>query len=134
METYTQKILQDKIRDLLHASIQAYDIKENDAVSLKTLKLLLIGHVLETLGIDWSYLHYLHKNHTPIHPEIAKILMQVDDEDITNTLAQGFVKNEKLIRLLKPLAQHGLNMDKILAVDGLGATYLMVPILNKSII
>lgn len=120
METYTQKILQEKIRDLLHTSIQAYNVKENDAVNLKTLKLLLVGHVLETLGIDWSYLHYLHKNHTPVHPEMAKILMEVGDEDIVNTLAQGFVKNEKLIRMLKTLTSHGLNMDKLLAVDGLG--------------
>lgn len=122
METYTQKILQEKIRDLLHTSIQAYNLKENDAVNLKTLKLLLVGHVLETLGIDWSYLHYLHKNHTPVHPEMAKLmLMQVgSDEDVTNALAQGFVKNEKLVRMLKTLTQHGLNMDKLLAVDGLG--------------
>lgn len=120
METYTQKMLQEKILNLLHTSIQAYNIQENDAVSIKTLKLFLIGHVLETLGISWSQLHQLYKNHTPIHPELAKRLMQVDDEDITNTLAQCFVKNEKLIRLLKPLTQHGVNMNALLAVDGLG--------------
>lgn len=120
MENLNSKILQDQIQDLLYASIRAYNLKEDDAVSLKTLKLMLVGKVLEGLGLEWTYLINLFKTHTPIHPEIGKELKQIGDEDVTTTVAQVFVRNEKLVRLLKVLGQHGKNMDKILAVDGLG--------------
>lgn len=112
--------LPSQIQDLLHASIRAHDIRENDAVSLKTLKLTLVSRVMECLGLDWSYLMNLFKTCTPIHPEMVKELRQLGDEEATSTLAQIFVRNEKLIRLAKVLTQHGKNLDGILAVDGLG--------------
>lgn len=120
MENHNSKYLQEQIQDLLYASIRAYNIKEDDAVSFKTMKLMLVGKVLEGLGLDWTYVMNLFKTHTPIHPEIAKELKQVGDEDVIGTVSQIFVRNEKIIRLLKVLAQNGKNMDKILAVDGLG--------------
>lgn len=120
MENLNSEFLQEQIQDLLYASIRAYNLKEDDAVSMKTLKLMLVGKVLEGLGLEWSYLINLFKTHTPIHPEIGKELKQIGDEEVTGTVAQVFVRNEKFVRLLKILGQHGKNMDKILAVDGLG--------------
>lgn len=120
MENLNSKNLQEQIEDLLYTSIRAYNIKEDDAVSIKTLKLMLVGKVMEGLGLDWTYLINLFKTHTPIHPEIGKELKQIGDEDVMGTISQMFVRNEKLVRLFKVLTQHGKNMDKFLAVDGLG--------------
>lgn len=120
MDNLNSNLLQDQIQELLHASIRVYNLKEDDAVSLKTLKLMLVGTVLEVLGLEWTYIINLFKTHTPIHPEIGKELKQLGDEEVTGTVAQIFVRNEKLVRLLKVLGQHGKNMEKLLAVDGLG--------------
>lgn len=120
MEHLNTKSLHEQIQDLLHASIRAYNLKEEDAVSIRTLKLMLVGKVLEDLGLEWTYLLNLFKNHTPIHPEIGKELKETGDEDVISSVAQVFVRNDKLVRLLKVVAQHGKNVDKILAVDGLG--------------
>lgn len=118
----TTTTLQAKIQELLHARIRAHDVKENDAVSLKTLKLFLVGEVIESLGLNWDYILNLFKNHTPVHPDIARVLMTAGcDDDVTNALAQRFVRSQKLGGMMKTLIQqHGFsNMNKILAVDGL---------------
>lgn len=119
MESLSPDFLQDQIQDLLYASIRAYNLKEDDAVSLRTLKLMLVSKVLEGLGFEWNYIVDLIKTHTPVHPEIAKDLKRVGDEEVDCAVAQMFVRNDKLVRLLKVLVQHGKNMNKILAVDGL---------------
>lgn len=117
METHKQFFLDEKIRDLLHTSIRAHNIRDDDAVSIKTLKLLLVGRVLESFGLEWGFIVNLFKTHTPVHPEMAKELQC--DEEVNNVLAQVFVRNEKLIRLMKVFAHNGKNMNRLLAVDGM---------------
>lgn len=112
--------LQTQIRELLHASIRAHDVRENDAVSLRTLKMMLVAQVLETLGLDWNYAVNLFKTHVPVHPELARELTSVGDEEVTNAFAQMFVRTEKIQRLAKLLNQSRVNVDRVLAVDGLG--------------
>lgn len=108
--------LEHKIIELLHDSIRAHDIREDDDVSLKTLKLMLVGKMLKCYNLNWMYILNLFKTHTPVHPEVVKELQSEDDM----TLAQKFVRNEKLIRLMKTVAQNGKNLNQLLAVDGLG--------------
>lgn len=115
--------LQYQIQELLHASIRHFDLRENDAVSLRTLKLILVGQVLEGLGLGWTYLINLFKTHTPVHPEIARELKELGDEDLNGALAQIFVRNEKLVRVFRGLAQQGHDMEALLAVDGLGGPH-----------
>lgn len=112
--------LQTQIRELLHASIRARDVRENDAVSLRTLKLELVARTLETLGLDWNYVVGLFKTHVPVHPEVAREVRRVGDDEASAALAQTFVRTEKVPRLAKQLGQAGADMDRILAVDGLG--------------
>lgn len=128
METKTfQDILQTKIHDLLHTVIQAYNTKENDVVTLKTIKLFAVGKVLEEFGIDWDHIFKLFKTHTPIHPSIAKELSQCGDEETACILSQIFVPSEKLSKLVKKLSQNKLNMERILAVDGLAGNIMNGP-------
>lgn len=112
-----QTLLEEKIRDLLHVSIRAHNIRDDDAVSIRTLKLLLVGKILESYGLDWTRLLAHHKTHTPVHPEWVKELQC--DEEVGNLLAQVFVRNDKLLRIVKT----GKNVNQILAVDGLGGPY-----------
>lgn len=107
------------IRDLLYVSLRAHNIRDDDAVSLKTLKLMLVGKILDCYGIDWPFLLNHSKTHTPVHPDIVKELQQGDDE-ANHLLAQKFVRNEKLMKILKLMAQNGKQVSQILAVDGLG--------------
>lgn len=127
MEKLGADFLQKEIRDLLYAVIRAYDLKEDDAVSLRTLKLMLVSKVLEGLGLEWNYVVDLFKTHTPVHPEIAKELKRVGEEEVDCAVAQMFVRNEKLVSLLKVLEEHDVNMNKILAVDGLAGTISVGP-------
>lgn len=122
MENLSPDFLQERIHDLLYASIRAYNLMEDDAVSLRTLKLMLVAKVLEGLGLEWNYIVDLYKTHTPVHPEIAKEFKRIGDEEVDCAVAQMFVRNEKLVRLLKVLEQHEVNMNKILAVDGLAGS------------
>lgn len=118
MEDSRQSYLDERIRDHIHISLRAHNIRDDDAVSIKTLKLLLVGRVLDIFGLDWGYLVSLFKTHTPVHPEMAKAL-QCEEEEVNQVLAQVFVRNEKLIRLLKVFAQNGKNVNRLLAVDGM---------------
>lgn len=95
--------LQENINQLFRVSISPQDIKKN--VSLKTLKLNLLEHVFEELGLTWTTVENLLKKYTPIHPEIAAIL-KTD---------RRVVENEKLEGILKEVP----DLDFILAVDGL---------------
>ena len=115
--------LQYQIQDLLHASIRQFDLKENDAVSFKTLKLIFVGEVLESLDLSWTYLISLFKTHTPVHPEIAREMKEIGDEEVNSALAQIFVRNEKLVRIVKGLTQQGHDVEALLAVDGLGGSH-----------
>lgn len=117
-DTMQSRLLDDKIRDLIHISIRDHDVRDDDAVSIRTLKLLLVGRVLDLFGLDWGFLVGLFKTHTPVHPEMAREL-QCEEEEVNQVLAQVFVRNEKLIRLLKVFAQNGKNVNRLLAVDGM---------------
>ena len=118
-----ERPLQQPIRELLYEMIRSSNLKENDAVSYRTFKIMLVSRVIEELDLTWAYLINLFKTHTPIHPEIAKELQKVGDEDLHNTIAQIFVRNEKLSRIIKGLTQQGHDMDALLAVDGLGGPH-----------
>lgn len=113
-----QNTLEQKIVDLLYDSIRAHNVREDDDVSLKTLKLMLVGRMLKCYNLDWMYVINLFKTHTPVHSEMVKELQ--GKEEVNLTLAQKFVRNEKLLRMMKTYAQNGNNLNQLLAVDGLG--------------
>lgn len=96
-------------------------IQENfsDLTTWRTTKLLIVTGVMKELGLNWMTINQLFRTHTPIHPEISKMFMGMVEEDMEPLLAQIFVRNDKLIRILKYLYQHYPNMDQTLAVDGL---------------
>lgn len=114
----TQTTVEEQIIHLLYTMIQAHNIRDDDAVSLRTLKLMLLGRVLKRFGLNWAEMNILLKTHTPVHAEMVRELQSGGEED--TILAQVFVRNEKLIRLVKAALQNGKNVNKILAVDGLG--------------
>lgn len=114
-----QHLTQD-IRELLLASIRAYNLNENDAVNLRTLKLMLVGHVVQGVRLDWEYLMGLFRTHIPIHPKMSKELEMLEEDDIGNLLAQIFIRTKKVVNMVKTGVQQGLDMNRILAVDGLG--------------
>lgn len=84
------------------------------------MKLHTVGTVLEKLKLGgWNFVLKLFKTHTPVHPKIAQEMLKYGDDEMACTLCQGFVRNDKLVRIVKQLAQREINMDEILAVDGL---------------
>lgn len=110
--------LREKITDLLYTNIQTSNIKEND--DIKILKLFLVGNImLDAMGLSWDYVKKLLNTHILVHPEHVNVMMSVGDEEITSALAQGFVSKDKLARIMKSLAQYKLNINQMLAVDGL---------------
>lgn len=121
MEINQQQSLDGQIRELLNSTIDTFNTNGEDSVTMKTMKLHTVGIVLEKLRLGgWNFVLKLFKTHTPVHPKIAQELLKYGDDEMACTLCQGFVRNDKLVRIVKQLAQHEeLNMDKILGVDGL---------------
>lgn len=117
--------LTQDILELLLATIRAHNFSENDSVNLRTLKLTLVGNVLQGVNMKWEYLLGIFKTHTPIHPEISKELEAIEEDDIPNALAQIFVRTKKITSMMKQAAQHGIDVHRLLAVDGLSG-----PIVN----
>ena len=119
MEINYQERLYNLNRELLNTVIQIQNAKGNDSTSMRTMKMHCVNAVLEYLDLGWGYLLRQFKTHTPVHPEIAKELVKNNDDELQCILSQIFVRNEKLVRIVKNMAQQGLNVNQILAVDGL---------------
>lgn len=88
---------------------------ESDLVTLRTRKLNLITNIMNQCQLKWNQVYHIFKTQSFVHPKIAKTLMNGDDE-VEFILAQGHVRNEKLIRILK---NYKNDVNQVLAVDGL---------------
>lgn len=120
METNTSESLDSRIRELLNSTVDAFNANGEDSVTMKTMKLHTVGTVLEKLRLGgWSFVLKLFKTHTPVHPKIAQELSKYGDDETACALSQCFVRNDKLVRIVKQMAQREANMAEILAVDGL---------------
>lgn len=86
-----------------------------DLMTLRTKKMFLISNVMTALGVKWKYLFNLFKTQSFVHSNIAKRIMNGED-DVDSLLAQGFVRNEKLLRIFKNVSSVN---DQLMAVDGL---------------
>lgn len=120
METNQPKTLDAQIRELLNSTVETFHTNGEDSVTMKTMKLHMVGMILEKLQLGgWNFVLKLFKTHTPVHPKIAQELLKYGDDEMACILCQGFVRNDKLIRIVKQLAQREIKMKEILAVDGL---------------
>ncbi|GBM48354.1 hypothetical protein AVEN_19158-1, partial [Araneus ventricosus] len=96
----------------------------NDLVTMQTFKYRMLNHLMVELDLSFGHLTRLLSTHTPVHPEIAEELMScIDKQDLVDTwLAQDFVRNDKLQKLVKSLCKngHANTTHALLAGDGLG--------------
>lgn len=109
-----------QIRELLNSTIDTFNTNGEDSVTMRTIKLHTVGMVLDKLKLGgWNFVLKLFKTHTPVHSKIAQELLKYGDDEMACALSQVFVRNDKLVRIVKQLAQLDVNMNEILAVDGL---------------
>lgn len=125
METSCWETLQSQIAKLLKTAVDYYG--SQDSVTIKTMKLYIVGEVFRTFGLDWDFIFRLFKTHTPVHPKIVQEMLEHSDDDMGGALSQIFVKNEKLKSLTKALAAKGYDTDRLLAIDGLAGNITNKP-------
>lgn len=120
MEDHIENTFDTQIRDLVHTVYKYYGDRDGDLINLRTLNLKFLGQVMKALGLTWTQVTQIYKNQIPVHPEIAREFLNHGDEEMESVLAQGFVRNDKLIRIVKQLSSHEDSIiDELLAVDGL---------------
>lgn len=131
MEKNFSQTISDSIQDLLNTVIRQHNVSMDDVVSLKTMKLITVGLVMQEFNITWDFFLKRFNTHTPVHPKIAQELLKNADEDTICTFSQIFVKNKKLLNMVKKLNPN--DMNKMLAVDGLAGVISKKPNFNKKL-
>lgn len=83
-------------------------------MTLETVKLHLLGRLMQILGFTWKGLGTFLETHTFVHPTYAPQLS--DGSKVTDLLlAQGFVETDRLVEWIRKVR----DPDRLLAVDGL---------------
>lgn len=112
-----QKVLEDTL-------VLACQQPGKDLVSIKSLKYRIINQLMAEWDITFSEYNQILSTHTPVHPEIVYELQQCGSKqyDLESILVHDFVKNEKLLKILRNLNHSGFSKiaSYLLAVDGLG--------------
>lgn len=107
------------LKEAIYAFYREQNTIPSDLVTKRTIHFELLNRILKELGLPWGFISQLFKTHIHIHPEITKELITTGDEETVSTVVQNFIRNEKIIRILKQMTQHGFNVEELLAVDGL---------------
>lgn len=94
----------------------------NDQITMRTVCLRFLGTVSKAFGLSWNQIYDLVQNCTPIHSQVAEEILNagIKDDETEITLAQDFVRNERLVRLLKRISRR--KAEALLAIDGLVGT------------
>ncbi|GFV92789.1 uncharacterized protein TNCV_2648601 [Trichonephila clavipes] len=106
-------VLLNQIADcLLHEIFQS---GSNDLVTIHTLKYRILNDLMTKLDLTFQGLNQLINTHTPVDPEVAKVILRCTHKHDETILAQDFVKNERLNRL----SGQANTTSTLLAIDGL---------------
>ncbi|GFT26024.1 uncharacterized protein NPIL_16971 [Nephila pilipes] len=80
------------------------------------------------LDLTFNDLNQLTSTHTPVHPEVAQEMLRWTEkhDNVANLLAQDFVRNERLHKLIRLMCKSGHTniIHTLLAIDGLGGSKL----------
>ncbi|GBN46871.1 hypothetical protein AVEN_82204-1 [Araneus ventricosus] len=111
--------------------VETMEQAENDLVTILTLKIRMVNQLTKELGLPLSYISHILSTSTPVHPEVAQELIRYANkqENIDALLAQDFVLNEKILKLIKSMCKNGHTnvAHALLAIDGLGGKHNHVP-------
>ncbi|GFW63909.1 hypothetical protein TNCV_706151 [Trichonephila clavipes] len=77
----------------------------NDLVNIHTFKYRIWNDLMAKLDLTFQGLNQLINTHTPVDPEVAKVILRCTHKHDEIILAQDFVKNERLNRLRAVKAQ-----------------------------
>jgi hypothetical protein len=106
----------------LAKATHATNIPEFELVTEKTQNLMIVAHLVKQYRLKWNEIIQTLSKDVYVHPENAKQLLVRPDKDSEYLLAQGFVRPDKLIRVLKSAAAAHADVERLLAVDGLMGT------------
>lgn len=110
-------------KGLIHTFLTTTFENCNDNLASKqTIKYRMLGYVLREMEITFGDLCHLIQTHTPVHIEVAETIKPlVKQEPYKTVMAQDFIENEKLVKVLKHLVKNGHThvVHTLLAMDGL---------------
>jgi len=99
----------------------------DNLASKQTIKYRMLGYILEEIDLTFGQVSQLVNTHTPVHPEVVEILKPlVKQEHYQILLAQDFVENEKLVKIMRHLCknEHTDVVHMMLAMDGMSGNKL----------
>ncbi|KAG8172503.1 hypothetical protein JTE90_017584 [Oedothorax gibbosus] len=111
-------------RDFL---LDTYENCLDSLASKQTIKYRMLAYVLREIELTFGQVSQLVHTHTPVHEEVAEILKPlVKQEHYQTLLAQDFVENEKLVKIVKHLCKndHTDVVHILLAMDGMSGNKL----------
>ncbi|GFR06359.1 uncharacterized protein TNCT_415931 [Trichonephila clavata] len=95
----------------------------NDLVNIHTLKYRTLNDFMCKLDLTFQGLNQLINTHSPVDPEVAKVIQRWTQkyDGVESILAQDFVKNERLNKLIHTMVKSGQSniISSLLAIDGL---------------
>ncbi|GFR14406.1 uncharacterized protein TNCT_422121 [Trichonephila clavata] len=95
----------------------------NDLVNMQTFKYRILNDVMTKLNLTFQGINQWMNTHTPVNPEVTQVILRYihKQDGIESILAQDFVKNERLNRLIQNMVKSGQSntMSTLLAIDGL---------------
>ncbi|GFY61737.1 uncharacterized protein TNIN_226431 [Trichonephila inaurata madagascariensis] len=93
----------------------------NDLVNIYTFKYRILNDLMVKLDLTFQGLNQFLNTHTPVDPEVAKVILRCTHNHDEIILAQDFVRNERLNRLIQSMVKSGQanTISALLAIDGL---------------
>ncbi|GFV81418.1 uncharacterized protein TNCV_3210371 [Trichonephila clavipes] len=102
---------------------EIFQPKGNDLINMHTFKYRILNDLMVKLDLTFQGLNQWINTHTPVDPEVAKVILRCTHkhDGIESILAQDFVKNERLNRLIQNMVKNGQSntISTLLAIDGL---------------
>lgn len=108
--------------------LNTFEKCKDDLVSMQTIKYRMLAHLLKSVDITFGHMCQLFTTHTPVHPDVAEEIKKlcVKQENYQIILAQDFIENEKLTKLMRHLSKAGHTniVHTLLAIDGMAGSKL----------
>ncbi|GFW00134.1 uncharacterized protein TNCV_3569211 [Trichonephila clavipes] len=88
---------------------EIFQPKSNDLINMHTFKYRILNDLMVKLDLTFQGLNQWINTHTPVDPEVAKAILRCahNHDGIKSILAQNFVKNERLNRLIQNMVKNG---------------------------
>ncbi|GFX70538.1 uncharacterized protein TNCV_875121 [Trichonephila clavipes] len=111
-------VLLNQIADSL--LLEIFQSGKNDLVNIHTLQYRILNDLMTKLDLTFQRLNQLINTHTPMDPEVAMVILRCTNKHDEIILAQDFVKNERLNRLIQSMVKSGQahTISTLLAIDG----------------